>query len=56
MKELDTTITIELRTTQTNEDKLLYEQGKAKWIIGPSKFGKEKKDLLVQNYQKLSQN
>lgn len=45
MKELDTTITIELRTTQTNEDKLLYEQGKAKWIIGPSKFGKEKKGV-----------
>lgn len=45
MKELDTTITIELRTTQTNEDKLLYEQGKAKWIIGPSKFGKEKKGI-----------
>lgn len=45
MKELDTTITIELRTTQTNEDKLLYEQGKAKWVIGPSKFGKEKKGI-----------
>ena len=45
MKELDTTITIELRTTQTNEDKLLYEQGKAKWISGPSKFGKEKKGI-----------
>ena len=45
MKELDTTISIELRTTQTNEDKLLYEQGKAKWIIGPSKFGKEKKGI-----------
>lgn len=45
MKELDTTITIELRTIQTNEDKLLYEQGKAKWIIGPSKFGKEKKGI-----------
>lgn len=45
MKELDTTISIELRTTQTNEDKLLYEQGKTKWIIGPSKFGKEKKGI-----------
>ncbi len=45
MKEFDTTITIELRTTQTNEDKLLYEQGKAKWIVGPSKFGKEKKGI-----------
>ena len=43
MKELDTEITFELRTTQTKADKELYVQGKAKWISGKSKFGKYKK-------------
>lgn len=43
MKELDTEIEFELRTTATNEDKILFAQGKAKWISGKSKFGKYKK-------------
>ena len=45
MKELDTTISFQLRTTQTKEDKKLFAEGKAKWITGPSKFGKYKKDV-----------
>jgi len=43
MKELDTEIEFELRTAATNEDKILFAQGKAKWISGKSKFGKYKK-------------
>lgn len=43
MKELDTEIEFELRTTATNKDKELFLQGKAKWISGESKFGKYKK-------------
>ncbi len=43
MKELDTEIEFELRTTATKEDKKLFAQGKAKWISGKSKFGKYKK-------------
>lgn len=43
MKELDTEITFELRTTATKEDKELFKQNKAKWISGKSKFGKYKK-------------
>ena len=43
MKELDIETTIELRITQTNEDKEAYRSGKAIWIAGPSKFGKDKK-------------
>ena len=46
MAELDTEISFELRTTQTNEDRKLYKHGKAKWISGSSKFGKNKKDVL----------
>ena len=45
LEELDTTITFELRTSSTKEDKKLFESGKAKWISGPSKFGKYKKDV-----------
>lgn len=43
MEELDTEISFELRTTQTKEDKELYKSGKAKFIAGKSKFGKQKK-------------
>lgn len=43
MKEFDTEITFELRTTATKADKKLYAEGKAKWISGKSKFGKYKK-------------
>lgn len=43
MKEFDTEITFELRTTATKEDKELFAKGKAKWISGESKFGKYKK-------------
>lgn len=45
MEELDTVIKFQLRTTQTKEDKKLFAEGKAKWITGPSKFGKYKKDV-----------
>lgn len=43
MEELDTEVSFELRTTQTKEDKELYKSGKAKFIAGKSKFGKQKK-------------
>lgn len=43
MRELDTEISFELRTTQTKEDKILYASGKAKYVSGKSKFGKYKK-------------
>ena len=43
LKELDTEITFELRTSATKEDKKLFAEGKAKWISGKSKFGKYKK-------------
>lgn len=43
MKEFDTEIEFELRTTATKEDKELFAKGKAKWISGESKFGKYKK-------------
>lgn len=45
LKELDTTISFQIRTTQTKEDKQLYKDGKAKYVPGPSKFGKDKKDV-----------
>ena len=35
-------MTIELRTTQTNKDKIDYRNGTAKYISGKSKFGKNK--------------
>ncbi|MBP3804814.1 MAG: IS4 family transposase [Oribacterium sp.] len=43
MTELDTDVSFQIRTTQTNEDKLLYASGKAKYMSGASKFGKYKK-------------
>lgn len=43
MIELDKEISFELRTTQTNEDKTAYKDGKVKYISGKSKFGKYKK-------------
>lgn len=42
MDELDIDISLELRTTQTNEDKIAYRNGTAKYISGKSKFGKNK--------------
>lgn len=45
MCEFDKEISIELRTTQTNEDKIAYRNKKAKYIAGVSKFGKEKKGI-----------
>ncbi len=43
MEDLDRDISFELRTTQTKEDKILFAQGKARWVCGPSKFGKSKR-------------
>ena len=43
MTNLDIDISFEIRTTQRNIDKELFRTGKAKWISGPSKFGKQKK-------------
>lgn len=45
LKELDKEITFELRTSATNEDKELFDAGKAKWISGKSKVGKDKKHV-----------
>lgn len=45
MGELDTTVSFELRTTQTKADKTAYANGTAKWIAGNSKYGKYKKDV-----------
>ena len=42
LEDLDTEVTIELRTTQTNKDKIDYRNGTAKYISGKSKFGKNK--------------
>lgn len=42
MEDLDIDISFELRTTQTNEDKVAYKNGTAKFINGKSKFGKNK--------------
>lgn len=42
MMPFDIDVELELRTTQTNEDKKAYKEGRAKWIPGPSKFGKDK--------------
>ena len=47
MAEFDKDITFHLRTTQTNEDKVVFAKGDAKWIAGntdnPYKVGKHKK-------------
>ena len=45
MEELDTTVSFELRTTQTNADKKAFANGTAKQISGVSKYGKYKKDV-----------
>lgn len=45
MCEFDRDITIELRTTQTKRDLEDFRTGKAIWIPGPSKFGKDKKKV-----------
>ena len=50
LSEFDTEISFELRTTQTNKDKELYKEGRAKWISGISKFGKYKKST-TWNYE-----
>lgn len=43
MEEFDREIHFQIRTTQTNEDKVLYKADRAKYISGVSKFGKYKK-------------
>lgn len=40
--ETDIDVTIEIRTTQTQYDKKAFAEGMAKYIPGPSKFGKAK--------------
>lgn len=45
MKEFDTDITIQIRTSQRNEDKLACKEGRAVYAAGPSKFGKDKKNI-----------
>lgn len=45
MEELDIDKTIELRTTQTKQDKADFKAGKAKYITGLSKFGKDKRNV-----------
>ena len=43
MEELDKDIDIEIRTTQTKEDREAFKNGTATWLPGPSKFGKDNK-------------
>ena len=45
MEEFDKTIPLEIRTGQTKEDKEAYRTGKAIWVRGISKFGKDKKTV-----------
>lgn len=45
MTDLDTDVSFEIRTTQTNADKELYKTGQTKFLIGKSKFGKPKKNV-----------
>lgn len=45
MEKLDMDMSIELRITQTKADRQAFAEGKAKWIAGPSKNGKKKKDV-----------
>lgn len=45
LEELDKDMSIELRTTQTKADMQAFAEGKAKWIPGLSKSGKEKKKV-----------
>lgn len=42
MRELDTNIEIEIRTTQTNADKVAYKNGSAHYLSGKSRYGKYK--------------
>lgn len=42
MSDCDVDISFELRTTQTKEDQKAFKEGKAKYVRGPSKYGKEK--------------
>jgi len=43
LEDFDKYISIEIRTTQTKKDKEDYRNGKATFVPGPSKFGKNKK-------------
>ena len=43
MAEFDKEISFQIRITQTNEDKIAYANGEAKYMSGTSKFGKYKK-------------
>lgn len=45
LKEADIDISFTIVTNQTKETKKLREQNKVKLLIGPSKFGKEKKNV-----------
>lgn len=42
MCELDKNISVEIRTTQTKDDKIAYKNGTAHYLSGKSKFGKYK--------------
>lgn len=42
---MDTDVSFELRTTQRNEDKILYRLKLAKYVPGPPKYGKDKKEV-----------
>jgi hypothetical protein len=45
MTEFDMDFTVEIRTTQTNEDKEAYKKGTAIYLPGPSKLGKNVKNI-----------
>ena len=45
MTEFDTDFTVEIRTTQTNEDKEAYKKRTAIYLPGPSKLGKNVKNI-----------
>ncbi|WP_303669709.1 IS4 family transposase [Selenomonas ruminantium] len=42
MEEFDVDVPLDIRTTQTKEDKVAFKNGTAKYISGKSKFGKNK--------------
>ena len=42
MCDLDIIITINIRTTQTNDDKEAYANGEAKWVAGHGQYKKLK--------------
>ena len=58
MEEFDKYVSIEIRTTQTKADKEAYRTGKAVFVPGPSKFGKDKKnsfmDVRIAFYIKIT--